>query len=191
MCANMVYFSLLEQYFFWANCCCSGQLKEAFSLPHIIHLSTLILIPVFFSYSICRVDYLNAFCPGRPTDTDRLKILRTRYVSHSSWSFTLCVLTLEGLEELLWKNKNFIYIYDHIDRLLLYCWVLSSSSIALLLDHFTTCKLSSFSFPWKLQITVMHLLISCFLSLYLFIHFCVLYNVELRFVMIFDYLFIK
>ncbi|XP_015083435.1 DNA-directed RNA polymerase III subunit RPC5-like isoform X2 [Solanum pennellii] len=32
--------------------------------------------PVPFSMS--PVDYLNAFCPGRPTDTDRLKILRTR-----------------------------------------------------------------------------------------------------------------
>ncbi|KAH0767862.1 hypothetical protein KY285_003733 [Solanum tuberosum] len=32
--------------------------------------------PVPFSMS--PVDYLNAFCPGRPTDTDKLKILRTR-----------------------------------------------------------------------------------------------------------------
>ncbi|KAK4728502.1 hypothetical protein R3W88_021490 [Solanum pinnatisectum] len=32
--------------------------------------------PVPFSMS--PVDYLNAFCPGRPTDIDRLKILRTR-----------------------------------------------------------------------------------------------------------------
>ncbi|KAK6783109.1 hypothetical protein RDI58_020905 [Solanum bulbocastanum] len=32
--------------------------------------------PVPFSMS--PVDYLNAFCPGRTTDTDRLKILRTR-----------------------------------------------------------------------------------------------------------------
>ncbi|KAL3362055.1 hypothetical protein AABB24_014753 [Solanum stoloniferum] len=29
-------------------------------------------------FSMRPVDYLNAFCPGRPTDTDRLKILRTR-----------------------------------------------------------------------------------------------------------------
>ncbi|KAG5629363.1 hypothetical protein H5410_001080 [Solanum commersonii] len=42
---------------------------------------------VTFEPDICRkwpwrkalqVDYLNAFCPGRPIDTDRLKILRTR-----------------------------------------------------------------------------------------------------------------
>ncbi|XP_009608223.1 uncharacterized protein LOC107827193 [Nicotiana tabacum] len=30
------------------------------------------------SFSMSPVDYLNAVCPGRPTDTDRLKILRTR-----------------------------------------------------------------------------------------------------------------
>lgn len=59
---------------------------------------------------IHRSDYLNAICPARPTDIDRLRNLRTRYCRHFSWSFTSIVLTLKGLEVLL-KTKRKFYLH--------------------------------------------------------------------------------